>query len=366
MRTRGLVRLALLVALVVPIPVLIATGHMSNFLNPASRHAGKSDEPETHQEDSKLVVCSAYVDLEYGVTGLYPTQPGRVAEIRARENEAVKAGDVLLRLDDRAARFRVAEAQAALDSAKAHLERAETGPDQHRLKIAQQQASLDAARHRLATARHSLVAKEKLQQIESVGRKKEDPVMKEEVAAAGEKTKELEAAERAEQEMLADLKVQDPAVELRRTQAEVATMQARLDQARLVLEEHTLRAPSDGTVLRVLVGPDELLGVPAKKPAVQFCPDGPRIVRADVEQAFASRVSVGQDATVEDDVHSGGTAWSGRVVRISDWYVQRRPVSDEVLQMKDVRTLECVIALSEQPTLRIGQRVRVTLRRASP
>jgi hypothetical protein len=51
---------------------------------------------------------------------------------------------------------------------------------------------------------------------------------------------------------------------------------------------------------------------------------------------------------------------------VSDWYVQRRPVADEVLQMKDVRTLECIISFSEPPPLRIGQRVRVTLRRGSP
>jgi multidrug resistance efflux pump len=366
MRKRGFASVALLLGLAVPIPVLIATGQLGALVPQGGRH---SDRPEdvaaAQQEDARMVVCYGFADLEYGVTGLHPNQPGRVVEVRARENEAVKAGDVLLRLDDRAAKLHVDEARAALDGARARLERAETGQKQHKVKIAQQQAAVDAAGHRLATARHTLRAKERLQEIEAVGRRKEDPIMKEEIAGARERVEEVEAGERAERELLADLKDQDPNIELRQARAEVAAMQAKLDQATQALEEHTLRSPSAGTVLRVLVAPEELLGARASKAAIQFCPEGPRIVRAEVEQAFASRVSVGQAAVVEDDVRSGD-AWTGRVARVSDWYVQRRPVADEVLQMKDVRTLECIISFSEPPPLRIGQRVRVTLRRGSP
>src|SRR5437762_2074413 len=47
------------------------------------------------------VVCFGHVDVESGVTALYPIQPGRVAEVLAHEDDAVKAGAVLFRLDDR-------------------------------------------------------------------------------------------------------------------------------------------------------------------------------------------------------------------------------------------------------------------------
>jgi hypothetical protein len=51
------------------------------------------------------------------------------------------------------------------------------------------------------------------------------------------------------------------------------------------------------------------------------------------------------------------------VIRISDWYIQRRSTMPEALQYNDARTLECIIELDAgQPELRIGQRVRVTLR----
>jgi multidrug efflux pump subunit AcrA (membrane-fusion protein) len=57
----------------------------------------------------------------------------------------------------------------------------------------------------------------------------------------------------------------------------VAEKQAQVDEARTGLEEYALKAPVDGTVLRVLVSPGDVLGVQPKQPAVLFCPDGRRI-----------------------------------------------------------------------------------------
>jgi len=71
-------------------------------------------------------------------------------------------------------------------------------------------------------------------------------------------------------------------------------------------------------------------------------------------------------ALVEDD-YAFGTIWRGHVIRLSDWYAQRREVAEEQLQLKDVRTLECLIDLDPgQSPLRIGQRVRATIMRAAP
>jgi multidrug resistance efflux pump len=154
----------------------------------------------------------------------------------------------------------------------------------------------------------------------------------------------------------------DPSADVRSARASVTARQARLEQARRAVEECALKAPVDGTVLRMLVNPGDVLGPEPKQPAVLFCPAGRRVIRAEVEQEFAGRVAVGQAATVQDDA-SGGPTWHGRVLRLSDWYTQRRSILPEPSQFHDVRTLECLIVLDEgQPPLRIGQRVRVTLR----
>src|SRR5438309_997022 len=60
------------------------------------------------------VGCFGFVDVEHGVTPLYPVQPGRVERVLVAEGDGVAAGAVLLRLDDRAARSRVEEARAGV------------------------------------------------------------------------------------------------------------------------------------------------------------------------------------------------------------------------------------------------------------
>ncbi len=319
-----------------------------------SAHSG-NDAAATSQR-TEGVICVGHVDVEQGVTSLYPLQPGRVTDVLVRDDEVVKAGTVLLRLDERPARFLVRQAEQDLKVAQSQLTDARKLPEQHRLKIAQQRQAIKAAHHRASAAQHIHTRKLNLQK--SQGGNTED------VQAAEDLAKEAQAAESAEEEKLRELQLLDPATQGERAEADVAVKQARLEQAQFALAECSLRAPADGKVLRVLVGPGEALAAQPKQPAVQFCPNTPRIIRAEVEQEFASRVVLGQTASVQDDGNSG-TEWRGKVVRISDWYTHRRSILLEPLQFNDVRTLECIIQLdADQPTPRIGQRVRVLLGQA--
>lgn len=316
------------------------------------------------EADRKIVVCYGYADLEGGITSLHPSQLGRVAEVPVKENDTVAAGAILLRLDDSAARFRVAEARALVEKAEAEMTRAKKAPEQHRSKIAQQQAAIKVARARLAGALHLLAARKAQQRTDRIGRYRDDPILEEEIASSTEKVKELQETARIEQENLNILEARDPKADVDYARAEVATMRARLQQAEQIVEEHVLRAPQAGKVERVFVTPGEWLNPQSKKTAIQFCPNKARIIRADLEQVFAPSVEVGQPALVEDDGRSGKT-WRGHVMHLSDWYTQRRLVAEEQLQLKDVRTLECLIELdSGQAPLRIGQRVRVTISEA--
>ena len=159
------------------------------------------------------------------------------------------------------------------------------------------------------------------------------------------------------------MQLAEPELEIKRAEEDVAAKQALLDQAKHVLEEGTLRAPGAGTVLRVLVRTGDVFGPQTRQPAMQFCPQGPRLVRAEVEQEFAGRVALGQPALIEDDATASPT-WKGKVTRVADWYAPRRSLTQEAFQFNDVRTLECLVTIdSGQPPLRIGQRVRVTLGR---
>jgi multidrug resistance efflux pump len=139
-------------------------------------------------------------------------------------------------------------------------------------------------------------------------------------------------------------------------------MQSKLDQAQHALGECTLKAPQAGSVLRILVSPGDVLAPQSKQVAILFAPNGPRLVRAELDQEFAGRVAEGQSAAIEDDAQSG-QRWTGRVLRIADWYHSRRTILKEPAPPADVRTVECLVELDGgQMQPRLGQRVRVTMR----
>jgi multidrug resistance efflux pump len=302
---------------------------------------------------TEAVVCFGHGDVEHGIRALAPLQPGRVVDVPVHESQRVEKGDVLVRLNDRDARLRVSEAQVALEFAEKQLSEARPLPQQHKAKIQQQQAAVDAAAHRVTAARRLLDRKR--------GLYKANQLSAEDVAIAEESVKEAEAMGRAEAERLTELKLHDPQISVQKAEAQVRLARVRLQQAERVLEECTLMAPTAGTVQRILVGAGDLVGTDPRHPAVHFCPNEPRLVRAQVEQEFARRVWEGQRARIRDQ-SDPSLVWTGKVSRVADGYTQRRPLLDDPSQPSDVRTVECLVTLDPgQPTLRIGQRVRVTL-----
>lgn len=330
-----------------------AAGLLFNYSSHgAAPSTGDSGQEQTaHSTAEEGIVCFGQVDLIHGVTELVPLQPGRVAELLVEEGQTVAQGAPLIRLEDKAARSRVAEAQAALDEVELRLKQSRKLPKQHQSRIAQQKDSVDAMSERLSGAKRQLARQEKLVQDKLTDEKDLD-ISKSHV-------RELEAMLRGEKKRLDDLKQQDIDDDIHRAEKEVEVMKARRDQAQIALDECVLKAPRRGAVLRLLVGPGDVLGSASKHPAVQFAAQGPQIVRADVEQEFVARIAVGQAAIVQDETRLA-RQWKGKVERIADWITQRRSVLDEPLQFTDVRTVEVIIMLEPgQPSLRIGQRVRV-------
>src|SRR5262249_44495883 len=160
------------------------------------------------------------------------------------------------------------------------------------IQVAQQDAAVEAAGHRLAAARHQVERKRDLH--------KRDQLNVHELAAAEDLVRELESGERAEREKSRELRLLDPEPGLRRAEAERNAARARLSQAERAVEECSLKAPRAGKILRLQAAVGDLAGGPGPAP-VLFCPDGPRIVRAEVAQEFAAAVRVGAECQIADD-----------------------------------------------------------------
>jgi multidrug resistance efflux pump len=305
--------------------------------------------------DQEGVVCFGTVDLEQGVTSLSPLQPGRVAQVLVAENQEVNEGDLLLRLDDGIAKSRLAAAEAAVELAQLQLVRARKQPRLQRIRMAQQQAMCQAMASRVAAARIVLAHEKEL--TKGVANAETTRTV------STEKVREIEALQQAEEERLAELEAQDVEADTHRAERELEAAEARRDETRLALEDCHLKAPRPGTVLRIQVGPGDVLGGQPGQPPILFAANGPQVIRATVEQEFARRVTEGAPAQVRDEADPSA-GWRGRVGRIAGWYSQRRAVLHDPSQLSDVRTLECLIILEPgQPPLRLGQSVRVSIGR---
>jgi multidrug resistance efflux pump len=337
---------AVAVAAVLIVTALLLRGGATAGDSPAPRSA---DQPS-----AQAVVCFGTVDVEGGTTALTPVQAGRVTEVLVRENQTVTEGTVLLRLDDAGPRSHLAEADAAVALGRLQLEQARKLPGQQRTRIGRQQSTLQLVRSRLATARDLLARRQKLAL-------QPNPVAAADAAAGEMQVRELEELERLEAQRLAELQTQDVESDARRAEYELAIAEARRDQARLAVDGCSLKAPRPGTILRITVGPGDVLGGARVDPALLFAADAPQVIRATVEQEFAVRVHEGQPARIEDEFDAS-RSWRGHVDRLAGWYTQRRTVLHDPSQMSDVRTLECLIVLDpDQPRLRLGQSVRVVL-----
>jgi multidrug resistance efflux pump len=242
--------------------------------------------------------------------------------------------------------------------AKVGQDRAANAAKKHGQLVAAQEQAVEAARSRVEAAQIVVDRKRSLL--------KNNNAVPEDVAASEKLRDEAQAGVKGEEAKLAALKLAaaDIALDAKLAAADVLDKQKLLAKAQLALDECVVKAPADGTVLRLDLRAGDLLTPEPKSPPLIFCPAGPRIVRAEVEQEWAARVQEGQLASIEDDTANGsGPKWTGRVERVGDWMAHRRSILPDPSQFHDIRTLECIIALDPgQPPLRIGQRVRVALR----
>src|SRR5436853_5503121 len=107
----GLLGLTLLAASLIGATWVVHTTHAGD----GASETAPAATPQTRGEGS---VSIGFTDVEGGISNLYPTQSGRIVEVLVKEDDVVKAGDPLLRLDSRLPAFLVQQAEAAVKAAQ--------------------------------------------------------------------------------------------------------------------------------------------------------------------------------------------------------------------------------------------------------
>ncbi|HVJ81970.1 MAG TPA: biotin/lipoyl-binding protein [Planctomycetia bacterium] len=308
-------------------------------------------------DDALLVAGQGQVDVDGGIRQLAPKIAGEIAKIEVKESQLLKAGDPILRISSAIAQLQVEAASAAVSQAKLKLEQARRGPKA--LAIQRDLVNQGIA----ASQAKANYAARGVQRAERVG----DAGLADQTTNARDLSAAAQADLKSQQLKLQQLELERPEEAVRLAEIALGAAETQLKTAQESLRQYTLEAPMAGRVLRILVGEGENFAPGfGRGPAIWFCPETPRIVRCEIEQEFASRVTKGQKAEILDDA-TGRPLAKGTVDFLSSWIALRRNQVEDPRGKTDVRTMECIVKIDgDAAGLRIGQNVRVLIRDAAP
>lgn len=208
-----------------------------------------------------------------------------VAAVHADEGSRVEAGDVLVEVDDAEARAGVAQAEAAVDEARARLGRV------HGQGATLALEGLRRARVEAEQAEGDLERAERLQRTGAVPEAELDRARR---AAQLARSRVVEA--RTE---LADSRPRGTAAQL--AAAQLAAAEARLASARARLGETVLRAPAAGTLVERSVEPGAV--VQPGQVLLVLVADGPARLVVEPDEVNLARLRVGQHAVASAEAY---------------------------------------------------------------
>jgi HlyD family secretion protein len=227
--------------------------------------------------------------LEAPLVDLAPKVSGRVLEVRVREGERVKAGDVLMVLDLGDTALAVERDRHGVDSAHARLQDLAVGS--RHAEVAAAEAEVTDRRAAVDLAARELQRQELLL-AKQVGTERDHDRAKTEVDRAA-------ATLRISEERLALTRDGFRSWQTEQARSEVARARAQLRQSEVVARESEIRAPADAVVTHRLVEPGQLLA--AGQSGLTLALTHRLYVRTFIPETQLGKVKHGQQATVEVD-----------------------------------------------------------------
>lgn len=268
---------------------------------------------------------NAYVNAE--MAQVTPLISAQVTQVLVSDTQAVKRGDVLVRLDPTNARIALAQAQADLAEARRRFRQSSATSSALAAQVDARVADIVQARAQLATAQANVEkARIDLQRREALvgdGAVSGDEVTSArtayaaaraalELAQAGVNTAQATRSAASGQLAANDALVSGSSVD---TDPGVMVAQAKLDAAKLDLDRTVIRAPIDGVITKrqVQVGQRVAQG----SPIMTIVPLAQVYVDANFKERQLRQVKVGMPATVIADIYGGDVVYHGKVVGFS-------------------------------------------------
>ena len=264
--------------------------------------------------DASRVAGAGIVEPASEVIDIGSALSGLVTDVRVSPGDRVDKGQVLFTVDDRAARSRLSEANAAIREARAAIGEAQTAR---------------------STARQQLALYEELSDPAAVSRS-------EVIRAEGEASAASSRLELA--------------------RARLGAAQAQASSAQTELGRLTVRAPIAGEILAVNIRPGEFVATQGggnAAPFIQMGETNPLHVRVDIDENEAVRVDMGAPAKVSPR-GAASIQVEATFVRAEPQVVPKRSLTNSAAERVDVRVLQLIYALpqtEESEVFRVGQQI---------
>lgn len=242
--------------------------------------------------------------LEATLVDLAPKVTGRVIEVRVREGDRVKAGDLLVRLDLGETALAVDRDRSSVASAEARVRDLEAGTRRNEIAageaaVRDRRAAIDLAQKELERQQFLLARK--------VGTERD-------LDRARTDLERAQAALAAAESQLALLREGSRKWQVQQAQDEAARARAQLEQSKTVVNEAELRAPADAIVIHRFIEPGQLVAGGQAGLTIAFTDR--LYVRTFVPETRLGLVKQGQAAEVVVDAFADRT-FKARVAEIA-------------------------------------------------
>jgi membrane fusion protein (multidrug efflux system) len=269
----------------------------------------------------KVSTDNAYVGAD--VAQVTPLVGGSVRAVHVSDTQEVKAGQLLVEIDQTDARNALSQAEADLLAARNRYGQTSATGGALAAQVAVRDADIERARAELASAqadfgkasidlrrRRSLTGTGAVSGQELTDAAKALATAQAAVATARAGWDQAVAQRRAAQgELAANRAVAGPN---EAANPEIAAARSRVAQARLNLQRAQIRAPIAGIVAKrqVQVGQQ----VAAGTPVMTIVPVGRLYVDANFKESQLGKVRAGQPVRLESDLYGGDVVFHGRVI----------------------------------------------------
>lgn len=277
---------------------------------------------QVNARDVKIdqIVGIGKVEPENAIVSMAAPVGGIVSAVLKQEGDKVRANEVLVRLENTKEQLKVEQSQAQVQTQESQLTIEKSNLRDAESKLGNKQKQLSASANLLKKGAESTQSYDDLST---------------EVASLQADVTKATANVRLAGSQLEEMKVQ-----LRQSEDDAG--------------KKVLTAPCDGILLEMKVNPGEAIN--QFTDYAEFAPAGKKIVRAEVDESFASNLATGQAV----DIRFTGTSKvvaKGKIVILSPYLKKKSLFSVKASDQEDRMVREVKIELEGNPDLIINEKV---------